>query len=238
MYNVMVVDDDAELFAMIAEFFAGTEFRPTHAMDGEAAMANLQSESQRWDAVILDIMLPGINGVDVLSRIRQNTRIGDLPVLMLTALGGESDMVSGLEAGADDYMAKPFSLRELSARLNALIRRGKRAQESDAAGNTIRFDNLTIDRAALQLEREGNRIDLTPNELKLLEILLESPGKTVSRADLFKKVFGFTPKHYDRSLDMAISRLRKKLGPRSDGGEWIRAAWGEGYVILPAGGAV
>lgn len=236
MYNIMVVDDDAELYSMIAEFFAETEFRPDHAVDAEMAMERLQAGADAWDALILDVMLPGIGGMALLRQLRSKEQTRELPVLMLTALGGESDTISGLEAGADDYMAKPFSLKELSARLHALLRRsGKRPQEPDTDANYLRFDDLVIDRAALRLERDGMRIDLMPNELKLLEILLETPGKTVSRADLFRRVFGFAARHYDRSLDMTVSRLRKKIGPRPDGNERIRAIWGKGYMFLPSG---
>lgn len=232
MHRILVIDDDVELYSLTAEYFAETGFLSDHAVDGETAWTMLQSAADRWDIVILDIMLPGIGGLDLLRRLRKNPESREIPVLLLSALGDETDRVSGLEAGADDYMAKPFSLRELSARLRAILRRsGGKTQEADAP--VIRFDELAIDRAALQIERDGSRLDLSPNEMKLLEILLETPGKTVPRAVLFERVFGFSGRACDRSLDMAVSRLRKKLGPRPDGGERIRAAWGEGYIFLP-----
>lgn len=233
MYKVMIIDDDAELYALIAEFFAETEFRSEHAADGASGLARVSAAPETWDAVVLDVMLPDLDGMEVLQRMRRQTATRDLPILMLTALGGENDKISGLEAGADDYMAKPFSLRELSARLNALLRRsGRHVQEAAPNGNFLRLDDLAVDRAALQLERGGQKVNLTPIELRLLERLMESPGQTVSRGLLYSHVFGHAAYGPDRSLDMAVSRLRKKLGPRPDGGTRIRAAWGEGYIFL------
>lgn len=236
MYNVMVIDDDEELYSLVAEFFAHTEFHTEHANDAETGLSRLQSDPGMWDAVVLDVMLPGMGGVELLRCLRQKPGTSDLPVLMLTALGGENDKISGLDAGADDYMAKPFSLKELSARLRAILRRsGKRAQEAEPTGNVVHFDDLVVDRAALQLERDGRRINLSPIEMRLLDILMEVPGRTVPRNDLYSRVFGHAASHFDRSLDMTVSRLRKKLGPRSDGGIRIRAAWGEGYILLASG---
>lgn len=236
MFNVLVIDDDAGLYSLLDEYFAQTEFRSEYAGDAESGLERLLAAPEAWDAVVLDVMLPGRSGFDVLQSLREKPLTRDLPILMLTALGGEGEKVAGLEAGADDYLAKPFSLRELSARLRAILRRGGRRDQAAAPkSDAIRLDNLLIDRTALQVDCDGTGVSLTPTELKLLEVLTETPGRIVSRENLYKRVFGHAAYHYDRSLDMAVSRLRKKLGPRSDGGERIRAAWGEGYVFLLPG---
>lgn len=236
MAKVLVIDDDAGLYSLLEEYFSQTEFHSEHAMDAESGLSRLLETPEDWDAVVLDVMLPGMNGLQVLQRLRDRTPTRELPVLMLTAQGEEEQRIAGLEAGADDYLAKPFSLRELSARLRAILRRtGKRDAEPACQSDVIRVDNLTLDRSAFCVECEGKNIGLTPMELRLLEALLETPGRIVSRDELYRRVFGHDAFHYDRSLDMAISRLRKKLGPRSDGGERIRAAWGTGYVFLLPG---
>lgn len=236
MPKVLVIDDDAGLYSLLAEYFSQTEFYSEHAMDAESGLSRLLENPDGWDAVILDVMLPGMSGLQVLQRLRDRTPTRDLPVLMLTAQGEEGQRIAGLEAGADDYLAKPFSLRELSARLRAILRRaGKRDLGSASQSDLLRADNLTLDRSAFCVECEGNTINLTPMELRLLEVLLETPGRIVSREELYRRVFEHDAYHYDRSLDMAVSRLRKKLGPRSDGGERIRAAWGTGYVFLLPG---
>lgn len=236
MYNVLVIDDDVGLYSLLGEYFAQTEFCSEHAGDAESGLSRLLAEPEAWDAVILDVMLPGVSGFDVLQRLRERPATRELPILMLTALGDEGEKVAGLEAGADDYLAKPFSLRELSARLRAILRRGGgRSQGAAPRTDALRLDNLLVDRTALRVDCDGTNVNLSPTELKLLEVLAEMPGRIVSRDNLYQRVFARSAYHYDRSLDMAVSRLRKKLGPRSDGGERIRAAWGEGYVFLLPG---
>lgn len=241
MTRILVIDDDAALYSLLEEYFAQTEFESEHAVDAETGLSRLLADPEKWDAVILDVMLPGASGLLVLQRLRERPSIRELPVLMLTALGEEEQRIAGLEAGADDYLAKPFSLRELSARLRAILRRGGKRETASAAvpnADLLKVDNLTVDKAALQVDCAGTNLKLTPLELRLLEVLAEIPGQVVSREDLYRRVFDHEAFHYDRSLDMAVSRLRKKLGPRSDGGERIRAAWGEGYVFLLPGAAV
>ncbi len=229
MPKVLVIDDDDGLFSLIDEYCRQTEFETGHVSDGETGLECLLAEPGAWDAVILDVMLPKMDGMEVLARLRDRPVTRDLPILMLTARGGENDRVAGLEAGADDYLAKPFSLRELVARLRAMLRRSQNA--ADSAADILRVDNLVVDRGALQVSG-GASGRLTPLELRLLDVLVEKPGRVIGREELYQRVFDHEAYHYDRSLDMAVSRLRKKLGPRSDGGERIKAAWGEGYVFL------
>jgi DNA-binding response OmpR family regulator len=182
------------------------------------------------DLVILDWMLPKLDGLDVLRHIRQSSAV---PVLMLTARGEEADRVIGLEVGADDYLTKPFSMRELIARVRALLRRIERVQQilaadRDGAGLPIVYGPLRLDPAAYQAALDGNPLDLTRTEFELLRLLLRNPGRAFSRSYLLDTVWGEEYVAGDRSVDNAILRLRRKLG---DLGEAIETVWGVGYRL-------
>lgn len=231
MHTLLIVDDDRDLFRLLDDYFSGGEYVCRHAPDADAAFERLRSETP--DAIILDVMLPGMDGFEILRRLRSDASTAGLPVLMLSARGEEADKVTGLELGADDYLAKPFSARELAARVHALMRRSGRAPAGDTqAQDVLHLDDLAINRAALTVTAASGKIDVTASELRLLEIFAENPGKVVDRTELYQTLFGHPPFYADRSLDMLVSRVRKKLGPRADGGERIRAARGQGYVFL------
>ncbi|MCD8352261.1 MAG: response regulator transcription factor [Planctomycetaceae bacterium] len=232
MIRLLVIDDDYSLFALLAEYLGNAGFDCHHAADGDAGVAALTSGP--WDAVILDIMLPGKNGHEVLEMIRSKPEICRLPVLMLTARGEEDDKVKGLELGADDYLSKPFGPKELVARLHALLRRSSHIV-SNTEAEVIQLDDLRIEKSALMLVRDGYRIELTASELRLIELFADSIGKVIGRDTLYREILGHPPFAQDRSLDMMMSRLRKKLGPRRDGRERIRAARGQGYMFLLTG---
>lgn len=235
MPRLLIIDDDYSLFSLLEEYLGKSGYSCFHAPDGSSGLTMLSAEP--WDAVILDVMLPGIDGHNVLQRIRANATTSDIPVLMLTARGEEDDKVLGLELGADDYLAKPFGPKELVARLRALLRRtGRLGSGTIKADDIFRLDDLVIEKDSMMLIQEDVRTEITPSELRLLEIFAESPGKVIGRETLYLKILGHRPFAQDRSLDMMISRLRKKLGPRKDGGERIRAARKEGYMFLLAGG--
>lgn len=234
MINVLVIDDDSELYCLLRDYFTNTEFRLEHAGDAETGLSRILVGPNTWDAVILDIMLPGLNGLEALACLRASPETGDLPILILTARDGEKERVAGLETGADDYLVKPFSLMELAARLRALLRRSRK-RDTDRIEQRHTLDNLIVDRTAHTVRIEGNDVQLTPAEMQLLDILLAEPGKTVPREKLYERLFGHVPKNNERGLDMTVSRLRKKLGPRADGGERIQAVWGAGYVFLATG---
>lgn len=234
MPRLLIIDDDYSLFVLLAEYLDKSGFSCAHAADGNAGIVSISAES--WDAIILDVMLPGKNGHEVLQYIRSNATTSTVPVLMLTARGKEDDKVLGLELGADDYLAKPFGAKELVARLRALLRRaGRPGVSATVADPILRLDDLVIDRDSMTLVQGESRIEIIPTELRLLELFAETPGKIIGRETLYYKVFGHRVIAQDRSLDMMISRLRKKLGPRRDGGERIRAARGEGYMFLLPG---
>lgn len=234
MPRLLIIDDDHGLFSLLAEYLGGSGFDCFHAADADSGLAALGGGG--WDAVVLDVMLPGKCGHEVLAQLRDSPATRDLPVLMLTARGDEDDKVAGLELGADDYMAKPFGAKELVARLRALLRRAGRAGVAETeGGGFLQFDGLAIDREALCLVQDGGKTSLTVSELRLLELFAAAPGRVLGRDALYREVLGHPPFPQDRSLDMMISRLRKKLGPRSDRGERIRAARGAGYVFLLPG---
>lgn len=237
MRKLLVIDDDYSLFGLLAEYLGNSGFECFHAPDGDAGLAALNKEP--WDIVILDVMLPGKDGHAVLRCIRAEPATGAIPVLMLTARGDEDDKVKGLELGADDYLAKPFGARELVARLHALLRRTGHRPMPAAAGaagaEPLRLDDWSIDKNAMVASRNNEKIEITASELRLLELFAGAVGKVLERDALYKEILGHPPFAQDRSLDMMISRLRKKLGPRRDGGERIRAARGQGYMFLLSG---
>ena len=234
MSDLLIIDDDAGLFSLLRSYLKDEGFAAVHAADSAAGLA-LLAEKQ-WDAVILDVMLPGQSGFEVLRIMRSRPVMQDFPVLMLTARGEEMDRVSGLDMGADDYLTKPFSTLELVARLRALIRRfGKAGATVRATSETFVLDDITIDAPAMSMTLNGVRSQISMQELRLLELFFQYPGEVVKRGVLYQRIFNHPPFAGDRSLDMLVSRLRKKLGPAASGGERIRAARGEGYVFLIPG---
>lgn len=230
MANILIIDDDIELFSLLSAYLAAEGFTSVHAADAEKGLR--EAAKGGHDALVLDVMLPGMNGFEVLRRLRAEEATALLPVLMLTARGEEIDRVIGLEMGADDYLAKPFSSRELAARIRALLRR---ASPSKTTLPLQHVDDLSINRASLCVGVNGRQYEVTVSELRLLTLLTQNIGETVTRDTLYKSIFGHPAYPMDRSLDMLVSRLRKKLGPRRDGGERIRAVRGEGYIYLLTG---
>ncbi len=230
--NILIIDDDDELFCLLNDYLSGEGFRCAHAADGVSGL----KEAQRamYDAIILDVMLPSMSGFDVLREIRSDEKIRFLPILMLTARGDEVDRVVGLEIGADDYLGKPFSPRELTARLRALLRRAKRPPEESGVG-PVRIEGLSIDKAALTVRVNEESVSLTYQEMLLLESLAQGIGSVVNRDILYANIFGRPAYPMDRSLDMLVSRLRRKIGRYADGGERIKAIRGEGYMLLSQG---
>lgn len=232
--TILIIDDDRELFTLLDEYLGEEGFSCLHAANPEQGFRLLGTE--RVDAVILDVMLPGMNGFEALRRLRADPGNEALPVLMLTARGEEIDRVVGLEMGADDYLPKPFSPRELVARLRAVLRRrAPVGSEEQRSASVLHIDDVVIDRASHSVSAGGMSVDLTMSELRLLLMLGERPGEVADRDALYRILFGHQAYPADRSLDMLVSRLRRKLGPRADGGERIKAVRGEGYMFLLSG---
>jgi DNA-binding response OmpR family regulator len=227
VFRILLVDDDAELVALLREFLEGDGFEVRSAGDGEAGVrAALEGAP---DLIVLDVMLPRLNGLDALRRIRERSAV---PVVMLTARGEDVDRIVGLELGADDYLPKPFNPRELAARVRAVLRR---AHGAPAAGGTVVAGDLELDPAARRVVRGGREVELTGTEFSVLEALLRAAGTVVRRDVLFREVLGRRPAPFDRSLDVHLSHLRRKLGPLPDGRERIATVRGVGYQYLGSG---
>ena len=231
MTTILLVEDAYELAQVISRELEVSGYRVLQAGDGMAALHIHAAEQPAL--VILDWMLPKLDGLEVLRRLRQAAAT---PVLMLTARGEETDRVVGLELGADDYLTKPFSMRELVARVRALLRRAELVQQilkADATGTAeeaFTYQMLYFDPQAHQATLESVPLDLSPTEFALLQLLLRSPGRAFSRAYLLDTVWGETYIGGDRSVDNTVLRLRKKLGPL---GEAVETVWGVGYRLRP-----
>jgi DNA-binding response OmpR family regulator len=225
MARLLVVDDDAELTALLGEYLAGEGFEVIAAGDGESGVRAALEGSP--DLVVLDVMLPRLNGFDALRRIRERSAV---PVIMLTARGDEVDRIVGLELGADDYLAKPFNPRELAARVRAVLRRSH-GQLPGGAGRVVVGD-LEVDPSARQVRRGGEKVELTGTEFSLLALLAREAGNVVTRQVLYREVLGRRPLAYDRSLDVHVSNLRRKLGPLPGGEERIKTLRGVGYQYV------
>jgi two-component system, OmpR family, response regulator len=221
--HVLLVDDDPALSEMLTEYLAGEGIRTSAAFNGiDGAAAAL---SGQFDAVILDVMLPGMDGNEVLRRIRQKSTV---PVIMLTAKGGDVDRVVGLEMGADDYVAKPYFPRELVARLRAVLRR----QGDAAAANTVlAIRGLELSAGKREVRWNDHAFDLTSSEFDLLEQLMRGGEMVSSKEELSLKVLGRARESYDRSIDVHVSNLRRKLAASSGGAIEIETVRGIGYRL-------
>jgi DNA-binding response OmpR family regulator len=217
--RVLLIDDDVRLSELLRGFLAENGVDLGHARDGQAGLAALAQDAS-YDAVLLDVMMPGIDGLEVLRRLRAKSRI---PVLMLTARGDEADRVVGLELGADDYVPKPFSPRELLARLRAVLRRA----QPDAASERIAVAGIEIDVGARTVEVDGAPVELTGLELDILVALARRAGRVVPRASLLSEAGRGDVAVSERTVDVHISKLRKKLGDDRR----IRTVRGVGYVL-------
>jgi DNA-binding response OmpR family regulator len=232
MASILLVEDALDLAQAVRRELAGAGYGVRHAADGLSAVCEFESEPP--DLVILDWMLPGLDGLEVLRRIRAASAV---PVLMLTARCEEVDRVIGLELGADDYLTKPFSMRELVARVRALLRRMQRLQEimrddQAPAERAVAYGALRLDPGSYRATQDGAELELTRTEFDLLHLLMRNPGRAFGRAYLLDTIWGGNYVAGDRSVDNAILRLRKKLG---DMGEAIETIWGVGYRLRRRG---
>jgi two-component system OmpR family response regulator len=223
--QVLIIDDDAALGAMLTEFLASEGFEVEAVQQGRAgATAAL---SGRYAAVLLDIMLPGISGTEVLRQIRHESQV---PVIMLTAKGDDIDRVVGLEMGADDYISKPFNPRELLARLKAVLRRTA-ANQPAPPRETVSFGDLALTPTTRQVTWRDAAMDLTVTEFNLLELLLRSAGELVTKDTLTEKALGRRRTSYDRSVDVHIGNLRRKLTAATSGRVEVHTVRGLGYSL-------
>jgi two-component system response regulator CpxR len=222
--KILIIDDDEELCELVSEYLTVEGFEVESVNDGESGLNRALADG--FDMIILDVMLPKMNGFDVLRSLRQESK---LPVLMLTARGDDMERIVGLEIGADDYLPKPFNPRELAARLRAILRRSA-VPETVTGNEVIEVDGVRLSPASRAATLDGQELNLTSVEFGLLHELLKEAGRVVKKEDLSERVLERKLSPYDRSLDMHISNLRKKLGQRSDGGDRIKTIRSVGYI--------
>jgi DNA-binding response OmpR family regulator len=221
--RILLVDDEPRIREVVATYLRRDGYLVETAADGEAARVGLAGFHP--DLVVLDLMLPVVSGIDILSEIR---RTGDLPVIVLTARAEESDRVAGLELGADDYVVKPFSPRELVARVRTVLRRaGPKPPDGP-----LEFDGLEVDPARRVISVEGHTIDFTAKEFDLLSFLVENPKRVFSRGELLESVWGSSPEWQDpATVTVHVRRIRQKIEDLPHEPRWIQTVWGVGYRL-------
>ena len=227
MPKVLLIDDDRELAGLLGEYLQQDGFETQAVHDGEAGVA--QALSGGHDIIVLDVMMPRLDGIAVLRRIRAQSRV---PVLMLTARGDDIDRIVGLELGADDYVPKPCTPRELAARLRAILRRVEEGGKASATGAPVVAGPLTLWPARRTAHWQGRPLELTGTEFNLLLVLARQAGQVVARHELSEQGLGRPLARFDRSIDVHVSSLRQKLGARPDGEPWIVTARGMGYQFV------
>src|SRR6201998_2243892 len=229
MEPILVIDDDVELCHLVGEYLRAEGFSIECVHDGESGLK--KASAGEYLLAVLDVMLPGINGFEVLRRIRATSR---LPVLLLTARGEDVDRIVGLEIGADDYLPKPFNPRELVARIRAVLRRTSadpRAVGGAGPPEILRIGDIELDPATRTVRHAGQPVDLTSVEFNLLEVLLREAGRVVTREELVSAVLSRKFSPFDRSIDMHVSKVRKKLGDMNGDTEHIKTVRGVGYIF-------
>lgn len=228
MANILLVDDDIELTSLLKEVLTFEGFNITEANDGEAGLAAV---NDKIDLILLDVMMPRMNGMDMLKKLRESWAI---PVLMLTAKGEEIDRVIGLELGADDYLPKPFSDRELLARIKAILRRTQINSPSKST-DCIEYQNIKVYPGKQEAYVGNMLLELTTTEFALLTHFIQYPGESLTKEVLSLDVLGKRLAPFDRAIDMHVSNLRKKLPERSDGKPRIKTLRGRGYMLVEEG---
>ncbi len=227
--TILIVDDDKALRDLLKRYLTENGYTPVCASDGSEMHEFLNKTTP--DMIILDLMLPGDDGLTLAKQIRLKANI---PIIILSARGDEVDRIVGLEVGADDYLAKPFSPRELLARIRSVLRRSHpQHSTNDEPEQNKAFGNFRILSQSRQLFREDNEINLTNGEFTLLDIFTSNPNRVLNRDSLLQLLKGFEHQPYDRSIDVRITRLRRKIEPDPTKPVYIRTIWGEGYLFTP-----
>ncbi len=232
--KILVVDDDAGLRDLLQQYLSSQGYQVHAAPDGVAMEQYLQQHAV--DLVILDLMLPGEDGLTLARRLKAH---GSQPIIMLSARGDDVDRIVGLEVGADDYLAKPFNPRELLARIRAVLRRsgnGAALEQKDRQA-IQRFGAFLLNAASRTLTRDGVEIRLTAREFNLLSIFVAHPNRVLSRDFLIDAMKGYERDPFDRSIDVTVTRLRRKIETDPASPAYIRTVWGEGYLFAPGGAA-
>jgi len=224
--RILVIDDDVELCSLVGEYLEPEGFEIEPVYDGNRGLERALNGDHLL--VVLDVMLPGMNGFDVLRKIRNTSKI---PVLLLTARGEDVDRIVGLEIGADDYLPKPFNPRELVARIRAILRRTGSGEKVQPIPAILRVGDVELDPATRTVMHNGQRVDLTSVEFNLLQVLLREAGRVVTREHLVDEVLSRKFSPFDRSIDMHVSKVRKKLGDSDTSADHIKTVRGVGYIF-------
>ena len=221
--KILIVDDERKIVELVRAYLEKDGYQVLTAHDGLQALE--LARQQQPGLIVLDLMLPGIDGLDVCRLLRGEGN--QVPIIMLTAKTTEADKLIGLDLGADDYVTKPFSPRELLARVRAVLRRvGEKAHEGPSE---VRFGDLLVDFVRHQVQVEGKPISLTPTEFKLLEVLIREPGRAFSRLELLDRVFGYDFEGFERTIDVHVMNLRRKIEPDRKEPTYIKTVYGMGY---------
>jgi two-component system alkaline phosphatase synthesis response regulator PhoP len=221
MRTVLVVDDEPGIVAVARDYLVQAGFAVLTAGDGATAL--MLARTRKPDLVVLDLGLPGVDGLDVTRSLRRD---GDVPIIVLTARADESDKLVGLELGADDYMTKPFSPKELVARVRAVLRR---VDDSRSGAQVVRAGDLELDLARMSVDIGGRRVELTPTEFQILTVLARQPGRIFTRSQLLDAVHGQAFESYERAIDAHIKNLRRKLEPDPRSPRYVQTVFGVGY---------
>jgi DNA-binding response OmpR family regulator len=224
MRTILVVEDEPQIAGIVRDYLEHAGFAVIAAGDGAAALALVRA--RRPDALVLDLGLPRVDGLDVIRAVRRDSRV---PILILSARGDETDRVAGLELGADDYVVKPFSPRELVARVRAVLRR---ADAVPLASERIETGDLVLDLVRRRVTVAGRAVTLTPTEFELLATLAREPGRVWTRSQLLDAVHGFSLETYERAIDGHIRNLRRKLEPDETAARYVRTVHGVGYALV------
>jgi len=225
MQRILVVEDDMEIARTLRDFLEVAGYEATVVGDGEAAIAS--ARGGRPDLVVLDLGLPGMDGLDVARELRRSSTV---PIVMLTARGEETDKVVGLELGADDYLVKPFSPKELVARVRAVLRRtGGSGSGPSAGAEVMRAGDVEVDLPKMRARVDGETVDLTPTEFQLLATFVREPGRVFTRGQLLDALHGFTLDTYERAIDAHVKNLRKKIEPEPGRPRYVLTVHGVGY---------
>lgn len=226
--HILVVDDDKDILRLVSSYLQQAGFVVMVALDGETALHTVRRE--RPDLLLLDLMLPGIDGWDITSTVRSDASVASIPIIILTAKVDDNEKILGLELGADDYITKPFNPREMLARVRAALRRTQWRQETAGAA-TLQVGELRMDVGRHEVALAGEKLDLTRTEFLLLNVLLEAPGYAFTRNELIERVLGYSCNGIERALDTHIKNLRRKLGDDPKDPVYIHTVYGVGYQL-------
>ena len=226
MSNILIIDDDKKLTDLLEDFLSSYNFNTIAKNNPIDGFNYIEDKNNSVDLIVLDVMMPDIDGFELLKKIRRNHSI---PVIMLSARGDVTDKIIGLELGTDDYMSKPFEPRELLARIQSILRR---VQSDAAVVEKIEYEGLQIDKLKQLVVLDGEKISLSTTEFEALLIFIENPGETLDREYLVSNLRGIEWQSYDRSIDVLVSRLRQKLGETPSNNRFIKTIHGIGYKFI------